>query len=213
MAGQVVLTQAAQTQTSAVQATSTNASAFSVFVSVPGSFTNVMAPPEVLLGQVQTWLHDLGIITPFGMGIQTGARVVGPIFGAPAEPTPAERRARRLLERIVPPELVKRWDRDGRIDIPSRRHRGRTYRLRKQGGSFYAFIGEPLLDVLVDGRPYARVCLHVGENLPFDDRVVGKYLLCAFAEEEVEEAGNWTFEGERWDEVRDAPAVVVALEA
>lgn len=123
-------------------------------------------------------------------------------------PPPPEvlQRARRLLEGILPPEAVLSWDRDGYFDIPSRAHRGRVYRILRRD----RLVTEPWIDVYQDGAKYAGVCLHVTEtHWLVDDAVVAKYLLCRYAEEEVETVGNWNYVHHDLDYTR--PPVVVEI--
>jgi hypothetical protein len=121
----------------------------------------------------------------------------------------ATRRARELLEHVLRPDELRKWDADHYLDIPSKLRAGRVYRLEDSPW-------EPRIKVLKDGVKFASVCLHVGEDLPKDDVVVGKYLLARFDEEEIERVGNWTLYDARsgrvnWAAVEDRFAV--ALEA
>lgn len=115
-------------------------------------------------------------------------------------------RARRLLEGLLPPAEVLRWDKEAYVEVPSRKWPGGVWRLSKR----YAGADEPWIDLYLLGVKSAGVCLHVhGAYGLLEDSLVAKYLLARFAEEDIERHGNWTWYNEHggvdWDAVR-APA-------
>ena len=106
-------------------------------------------------------------------------------------PLEARARARAVLEKVLSIEQLEGWDRERVVEIPSEKHRGRVYRITGRQR------GEPRIEVYQDGEQQASVCLQVGEGfdhyeLPPDDILAAKVLLCRYAEDEVGSVGNWS---------------------
>lgn len=154
-----------------------------------------------------TWWNQVPLETTAGTGSPCyiiitlpNTNVVYPdIDWSPRHAPDAELKARRLVESLLTSEQLATWDRGKWVDIPSAKHPGRVYRLMPTEHD----PDEPKIDVYERGEHVAYVCLHVGDyhyRLLRDDRLVAKFLLCRFAEEEIETVGNWRFEeGHRID--------------
>lgn len=82
--------------------------------------------------------------------------------------TPAGR-ARRLLEDVLGPERAAVLSREGSLDIPSRLHSGRVYRLSSKGTLAYRDPADRGFDT--------ELCIQPDEPLPVDDLVAMRYLL------------------------------------
>ena len=119
-------------------------------------------------------------------------------------------RARRLRDRVLPPDLLRSWEERGCVDVPSILHPGRIYRILRQE----RMTGEPWIEVWVHGRHYAGACLHIQGiyNLE-DDALVAKYLVCRHAEEEIDRVAIWRYyEGAAAErELRNADPIVVRV--
>jgi hypothetical protein len=123
----------------------------------------------------------------------------------------ANARARALLEQVLPAAELERWDRERIIIVPSRRIPGAEWRI----AGHLQWDGPPGIGLWIGGRSRWHVCLTVGKGLlPNDDVAVAKYLLCAFAEDEVSRIGNWTRAFEIWphEEPQEAPPVALPAE-
>jgi hypothetical protein len=95
--------------------------------------------------------------------------------------TPAFR-AERLLRDVMGPEQFQRLRSFGYIDLPSRRHPGRTYRLDNAGNLSYRDPGEE--------RFGSALCVQPGESVPRDDEIAMRYLLVVADEERLLRTAN-----------------------
>lgn len=164
-------------------------------------------------GTAQNANLDLGNMAQL---LQQFGTLIGPLSRSIRSLSPEVlRRARRLLEGILPAEEVLRWDRDGFIEVPSRQHPGYVYRITAYRTHTRDPTAEPYIEFYCRDEKVASICVHVdGAMGLLDDALVAKYLLCRYAEEDVARNGNWTWVSAGhvdWGEVRDQPPEPVAL--
>jgi hypothetical protein len=120
--------------------------------------------------------------------VQFGGQNIVSCTPVPINPL-VRKRARRLLEGILQAEDVLRWDREGYVEVPSRRFQGGVWRLSKRCDD-----EEPWINLCLNGVKVASICLHVdGAQGLLEDSLVAKYLLCKFDEDAIERNGNWSW--------------------
>lgn len=91
-------------------------------------------------------------------------------------------RAERLLRDVLGESQFRQLRSVGYLDIPSRRARGRVYRLDTLGNLSYRDPGEKGFNT--------TLCVQANEAVPQDDLVVMRYLLATADEERLLETAN-----------------------
>lgn len=95
--------------------------------------------------------------------------------------TPAERAEQLLLE-VMGPDRFQTLRTLGFIDLPSRLHPGRIYRLDSLGNLSYRDPGDAGFDV--------SLCVQPEESVPRDDQIAMRYLLATADEERLLTTAN-----------------------
>lgn len=127
-------------------------------------------------------------------------RGVGPFLAwDPAEHEAAFERAQALLRDSLTADQQTFYEQYGYLEIPSRLHPGRTYRVD----------GWRPVAVFEDGEFRGAVCLRPREHLPGPDVVLARKLLIEGAEEEFLRAGNWL--SPAWRPASAAPTILLCL--
>jgi hypothetical protein len=86
----------------------------------------------------------------------------------------ADRRAERLLRDVLTPDELTWLDGRGYLEVPSRAHPGRTYRVPRDGG---------VVVMYERGRAVAGLCVQSVEPIPMADAVAMHKLMIEGAEE------------------------------
>jgi hypothetical protein len=109
-------------------------------------------------------------------------RAFGPLLGwDAAERDAAWDRAELLLRDSLPEEQHVLYQSHGYIEVPSKLHPGRVYRVD----------GWRPVAVFEDGQFAGAICIRPREHLPGPDVVLARKLLIEGAEEEFLASGNW----------------------
>jgi hypothetical protein len=106
------------------------------------------------------------------------ASLLGPTT---AEQDEAWQRAEELLTASLTDEQYGQYSAKGYVEVPSRLHRGRTYRVDSW---------RPVA-VHHDGRFVGAVCIRPREHMPGPDVLLARKLMIEGAEDEFLRAGNW----------------------
>jgi hypothetical protein len=91
-------------------------------------------------------------------------------------------RAERLLQDVLGEQQFRRLRSVGYLDLPSRRYRGRVYRLDNLGHLAYRDAGESGF--------HTTLCVQPQEAIPPDDEIVVRYLLITADEDRLLEVAN-----------------------
>lgn len=108
-------------------------------------------------------------------------------------------RAQELLRDSLTPEQGAFYEEHGYLEIPSRLHPGRIYRVD----------GWRPVAVFEDGEFRGAICLRPREHLPGPDVVLARKLLIEGAEGEFLRAGNWL--SPAWRPASAAPTILLCL--
>lgn len=111
----------------------------------------------------------------------------------------AYERAETLLRESLTPEQHAFYEQHGYLEVPSRLHPGRIYRVD----------GWRPVAVFEEGEFRGAICLRPREHLPGPDVVLARKLLIEGAEEEFLRAGNWL--SPAWRPASAAPTILLCL--
>ncbi|HVL81400.1 MAG TPA: hypothetical protein VM840_07410 [Actinomycetota bacterium] len=120
--------------------------------------------------------------------------------GPVADHDSAWERAEAMLRDSLCPHELETYERHGWIEVPSRLHPGRVYRVDGW---------RPVAVFSSAGTFEGAICLRPRENLPSPDVIVAHKLYIQGAEEEFLRAGNWL--SPAWRPTTAAPTVVLML--
>lgn len=127
-------------------------------------------------------------------------RAIFPLLGVqPAERDAAWERADALLRASVTPEQYAAFERRGYIELPSRKHPGRVYRVD----------GWRPVTVFDSGQFVGAVCIRPRDQLPGPDVVLARKLLIEGAEDEFLRTGNWL--SPAWRPASAAPSLLLLV--
>jgi len=127
-------------------------------------------------------------------------RLIGTLFGPVAlEQDDAWRRAEALLHDSLTPAQHASYSTTGYVELDSRLHTGRTYRVD----------GWRPVAVHEEGRFVGAVCIRPREHLPAPDVLLARKLMIEGAEEEFLRSGNWLQPA--WRPAGAAPTVFLLL--
>jgi len=127
-------------------------------------------------------------------------RAFGPLLGLEAaEHDLAYERAEKLLCDSLHADDYECYQRRGYVEVPSRIHQGRVYRVD----------GWRPVAVFEDGEFAGAICIRPRDHLPGPDVVLARKLLIEGAEEEFLASGNWL--SPAWRPASAMPALILAL--
>lgn len=127
-------------------------------------------------------------------------RGIAPLLGwDSAEGDAAWERAEGLLRDSLTPQQYASYQSRGYLELPSRLHPGRVYRVD----------GWRPVAVFEKGQFVGAICIRPREHLPGPDVVLARKLLVEGAEEELLRSGNWL--SPAWRPASAAPTILLVL--
>ncbi len=128
-----------------------------------------------------------------------------PAFGGRFGTDPGERdaaweRAEDLLRTSLTPEQLSTYERHGFVEVASRLHPGRSYRIDGW---------RPVAVFSSSGEFQGAICLRPRENLPAPDVIVAQKLYIEGAEEEFLASGNWL--SPAWRPTSALPTIILVF--
>lgn len=128
------------------------------------------------------------------------SRIVDSLVGPNgAERDAAWRRAEGLLRDSLTPQQYDAYQARGYVEVPSRLHHGRVYRID----------GWRPVSVFENGQFVGAVCIRPREHIPGPDVVLARKLMAEGAEQAFLDAGNWLQPA--WRPAGAAPTVLLVF--